>query len=361
MTSGPASGRDGTRRLLGAALALVVLGLGPAARGQEPSRLDAGQCIQALAGPEGLAGGIAMPGPARAAFVRLCDGQVFQVALGGGGLALLPADRMSGPFAPRANIAGFGGLPDGQLTRGRGSVQAAMLTGPTRIYGHGILGDAIEASGFRVIRLGDAVLDLALGPDSVFEDLRVRVVDLTGDNEEEFVVIHSTLDRGAALAVYGLTGAGLALLAETPPIGQPNRWLNPAGAADFDGDGKVEIALVETPHIGGVLELYELGPGGLAREQRVPGFSNHAIGSRVLDMAAVLDWNGDGVQDLALPDAARRRLKVVSFAGGDHSLLATLPSGAPITTEVLATDLDGDGTPELLYARADGALALARP
>ena len=30
--------------------------------------------------------------------------------------------------------------------------------------------------------------------------------------------------------------------AETPPTGSPNTWLNPAGIADFDGDGMADIA-----------------------------------------------------------------------------------------------------------------------
>ena len=54
-----------------------------------------------------------------------------------------------------------------------------------------------------------------------------------------------------------LVGDELKVIAESDPIGLSHRWLNPVGAADFDGDGKMEIAVVITPHIGGTLKLYE--------------------------------------------------------------------------------------------------------
>ena len=252
-------------------------------------------------------------------------------------------------------------LYDGRPSAVEDSV-SALLVGMTQDYAHGILGDAVEASGFCVIdSQGGEAVTLKLPPGSVFEDLRVRLVDLTGDGREEFVVVRSYLDRGAALAVYHLVEGRIEHLAETPPIGIANRWLNPAGAADFDGDGRVEIAYVETPHIGGTLRVWELVGGALRQEQAVAGFSNHAIGSRELDLSAVLDWNADGVPDLALPDAVRRRLRIVTFADGDFVELDAIPHDAEIVTAILATDLDADGRPELLYGLEDGRLMLARP
>ena len=43
--------------------------------------------------------------------------------------------------------------------------------------------------------------------------------------------------------------------AATPFIGTPRRWLAPVGVADLDGDGRAEIAYVETPHRDKVLML----------------------------------------------------------------------------------------------------------
>ena len=42
------------------------------------------------------------------------------------------------------------GLPDGFMAKAAGDIAAAWYVAPTRRYGHGILGDAIEAGGLRV-------------------------------------------------------------------------------------------------------------------------------------------------------------------------------------------------------------------
>ena len=59
------------------------------------------------------------------------------------------------------------------------------------------------------------------------------------------IVVESHAAR-ARLAVWGAGGR----LAAIPFIGTRFRWLAPLGAADLDGDGRVEIAYAETPHPG---------------------------------------------------------------------------------------------------------------
>lgn len=221
------------------------------------------------------------------------------------------------------------GLPDGGTARATGSgIVQARYIGPTTRYAHGVLGDAIEAGGLEVRDAAGMRHTVMLPDDAVFEDITPRLADLDGDGAAEAVVVVSYRDRGAALAVYGLRGGGLARLAETAPIGRANRWLNPAAIADFTGDGRAEIAIVRTPHIGGRLELYSFRSGSLKRLAALEGFSNHVIGSRVLDLAEVADVDGDGIADLVLPDQARTALVAVSFSGGRARVLgrATVPS-----------------------------------
>jgi len=242
-----------------------------------------------------------------------------------------------------------GMLPDGGIVNGRGIVEA-WLAGPTQRYRHGVLGDGVEATTLKVTDDLRRQIVYELPADSVFEDRFPRLADLDGDGNDEALLVRSYLDRGAALAVFKLDGDRLLLAAESEPIGKPQRWLNPAGIADFDGDGRPEIAAVETPHIGGVLVLYEMTDGKLVPEQRIQGFSNHAIGSRELGMAAAVDLDGDGIADLALPDAQRRALRMVSFAGGNFRQIAVVDHDRAIVSGIHVVDLDGDGAPELVYA-----------
>jgi hypothetical protein len=204
-------------------------------------------------------------------------------------------------------------LPDGQVTRF--GAWSAWLTGPTTRYAHGALGDEIEASGFEVTH-GGKTMAFALDDARVFEDLRVRLVQLDGDKAPEAVVIRSHLQRGAAIAVYNIAAAGITLQAESTDIGRANRWLNIVGFGDFTGRGGVEIAAVVMPHLSGSLRVYRLQSGQVVEVARLDGYTNHINGTRDLDLAKVTDRNGDGVVDITLPRLGNAGVAVVTFVGG---------------------------------------------
>lgn len=196
---------------------------------------------------------------------------------------------------------------------------------------------------------------MTLGPDSVFEDRLARLADIDGDGADDVIVVHTYLERGAALEVYSVRAQQLVPLAETPPIGRPSRWLNPIGVADFDGDGAPEAAAVITPHIGGILKFYSMRGDMLVEEGAERRFSNHFIGSRALGLSAVFDADGDGVPDIALPDARRRALRIMTFAAGAIGELANL--GLPSRVMTSFTRLPG-AEPVFLFGLEDGTLAV---
>ncbi len=243
-------------------------------------------------------------------------------------------------------------IPHGRLAAGGGL--EAWYGAPTDRYGHGVLGDAIEAGDLLVSDGGDT-LSHTLAQDSVFEDLEPRIVDADGDGRPEILTIKSYLRAGATIALFAPRDGALLALAEAPPIGTPNRWLNPAGVADYDGDGRPEIALVETPHIGGIIVLYRWDGGArLEPLLRWPGYSTHAIGSTVLAMSHSHDWNGDGVIDLLLPRQNRAVLAVVTLAGGAPRELAHAPHENVIDTALVPIERR-DAGPALLYGLSDGS------
>jgi len=153
-------------------------------------------------------------------------------------------------------------------------IVAAQYDNPTDRYGHRVLGAQGEW-GALTLEFDDAMSRRFDLPRSlVFEDVAPRLTDLDGDGAVEVIVVESSLTEGARLAVYGPGGR----IAATPHIGMRNRWLAPVGAADLDGDGYVEIAYVDRPHLDKVLRVWRFRDGALHHVADFFSVTNHKIG-----------------------------------------------------------------------------------
>ena len=242
------------------------------------------------------------------------------------------------------------GLSDGIVTHGNKNITAAWLTGPTNRYQHGILGDAIEASGLSVITSNNQQLHYQLPDNAVFEDRKVRLYDINNDGRDELLVVKSYLNRGAAIAIYGVRQRGIVELAESPPIGRPFRWLNPVGAGDFNGDGQWEIAIVETPHIGGILRIYEFNNDELKVVFSLAGFSNHRMGSREMNASIAADITGNGLAELIIPDQNFRALRIIAYQSGTYKEVGRVDSRSEIINLSIH---DKNNVPQLLFKTND--------
>ena len=183
------------------------------------------------------------------------------------------------PLAAEAGELARDNTISGQFPYWPVEIHSAQFTHPTTDYSHGVLGDAVEWSGLRYSLVGkDQVtskMDVRLPEDHVFEDLAPRLVDLNLDGHPDAVmVVETDMARGAALALYGADGK----IAETPHIGRTNRWLAPIGAGDLDGDGRVELAYIDRPHLAKTMRIWRFDAGKLREVATQQGLTNHRIG-----------------------------------------------------------------------------------
>ena len=193
-------------------------------------------------------------------------------------------------------------IPQSRVAQGEGTVAKAYLSSPTRRYDHGVLGDEIEAASLTLVLKDGTKRSYHLPESRVFEDLEPRLVDLDGDGDDEIVVVETDSKLGGSLAVYGLREGKMEKVASTPFIGRAYRWLNPVGAGDFNGDSVMDLALVSTPHIGGVLKLYSWSPPKLTSYAQKRGVSTHSIGSTELGMGRIVKGKS---KDLILAPSQR--------------------------------------------------------
>lgn len=197
-------------------------------------------------------------------------------------------------------------------------IVSARYDGPTTRYPHGVLGDEIEYDTL-VVRLSNGrEIAARWAQEIVFEDLSPRVVDVDADGSPEVVVVESHETMGARLAIWGLVDGTLAAKASTPFIGTRFRWLAPAAVADLDGDGFVELAYVDRPHLAKVLRVWRYEPlgtgqGRLSEVASLDGVTNHRIGWDYI--AGGLRDCGQG-PEMVLADAGWSTVVAVRFDGG---------------------------------------------
>jgi hypothetical protein len=195
-------------------------------------------------------------------------------------------------------------LPDAQPLQvdldGRGDGgQLLVLGGPDEArYRHAVLGDGIEAT--RVLLLERHSLQplraLELPAPLVLEDIAPRLWHSGG---RPGLVSMLSDAQGARLVLIEADPARadrLALVAQGEAIGTRNRWM----AASTDGQ---RLVAVHMPHLSGVLTAYRRSGDRLIGRSLGQGLSNHAIGTRELDVSAWLDGR------FVVPDAATRRLR----------------------------------------------------
>ena len=235
-----------------------------------------------------------------------------------------------------------------------------ILSDPTEDYQHGVLGDSLEAKSFTIINTQPTIeisSKIFLDEDEVIEGIAPIWVDITGDQQREIILTVSNFNLGARIEIFSENGQ---VLAEGPMMGQPYRWRHQIAVGAFGPDGEKELAVVRTPHIGGVVEYYQFSEGELSVVAEFPGITSHKIGSRNLDLAAAGDFDGDGAFELLLPSPDLTELVAVRRSSSGAEAVWQLPIDGQLSTN-LAGVISPDGEIVIAVGRTDGVLKLWLP
>jgi len=277
-------------------------------------------------------------------------GRVLFVTDGGDlRLAGTPDDDADVDATPVASV-GVDALPDARIVRvapGR----YALLAGRTRRYAHGALGDETEAERVVLADVRDGLdVETLVDPDPVVEGTAPLAADVTGDGTRDVVVTLSDGRSGARLAAVGLDGERIAT---GPGFPTGNRWRHQLCVAPFGPAGEVELAAVETPHIGGTARFHRRDGDEFSVVASRRGVSSHAYGSRNLDGALAGDFDGDGAVELLVPTDARDELLALRRTDGGVETAWRLAVGGELVSN-LAGVSGPDGSLAVAAAGADG-------
>jgi len=113
-------------------------------------------------------------------------------------------------------------------------------------------------------------------------------------------------------------------IASTPHIGTRFRWLAPAGIADFDGNGTLDFAYVDRPHLAKTLRIWSLNGTMLTEIQAIKGLTNHRIGEDFISGGLRIC---DNQPEIVTADASWTRALGTRFSNG-HWVTRTLANTA---------------------------------
>jgi hypothetical protein len=171
----------------------------------------------------------------------------------------------------------------------------------------------------------------------------VIAADVNGDGKQDLVV--ALLNPPGGVAV--LLGNGNGTFQQPKTYASAGADMYSVTAADFNGDGKVDLAVTTnicyTSNTNGVLVLLGNGDGSF----RAP--VSYTAGSCPADLLAV-DLNRDGKFDLAVTDGITPNLYVLP-GRGDGTFNSAISSPVNGSVRAIATaDLNTDGIPDLALA-----------
>jgi hypothetical protein len=203
------------------------------------------------------------------------------------------------------------------------------------------LGDGSTTAGSIGILLGngDGTFQPQVTYAAGFNPGFVVVADFNGDGKADLAVA-SDVSAGSLCVLLG-KGDGTF----QAPLTYGGFFPSSIAVGDFNGDGKADLAMSNAPSPGSLSVVAVLLGNGNGTFQPAVNYPNNA---NTPDFVAVADFNGDGKQDLAVGGSGGVSIVLGNGDGTFQSPVNYATSTQP--TSIAVSDFNGDGKPDLALA-----------
>lgn len=166
----------------------------------------------------------------------------------------------------------------------------------------------------------------------------MAAADLNGTGRPDMVVtgVSQSASNIAVVGVYPNQGGNFITPTAYPAGAEPG----PVAIGNFEGNGKRDIATIDPSDN----QLFAFLNDGSANFS--PGAGATLGGSGGDSAMVAADFNGDGKDDIAVADPNDNQV-VIAFSNGNGSFAVQGPLSVPDPVKIVAADFNGDGHPDL--------------